>query len=55
MYAALNTLARERDADGPLVTGPGHGTPANHANLWLEGTHEEYDPAHVRTGAGLRT
>ncbi|MGW3645618.1 phosphoketolase family protein [Streptomyces sp. NPDC000878] len=55
VYAALNTLVRERDADGLSVPGPGHGSPANHANLWMEGTHEEYDPAHVRTGAGLRT
>ncbi|MDN0195924.1 hypothetical protein [Streptomyces sp. S.PNR 29] len=55
VYAALYTPVRERDADGLLVPGPGHSAPANHANLWLEGTHEEYDPGHVRTGAGLRT
>ncbi|MGW7194158.1 phosphoketolase family protein, partial [Streptomyces sp. NPDC054838] len=54
IYAALNTLIRERGADVLLVTGPGHGAPALHANLWLEGTHEEYDAALVRTGAGLR-
>ncbi|MFJ1864422.1 phosphoketolase family protein [Streptomyces sp. NPDC088097] len=54
VYAALNTLVRERDADVLMVTGPGHGAPALHANLWLEGTHEEYDPALARTGAGLR-
>ncbi|WP_336320518.1 phosphoketolase family protein [Streptomyces lavendofoliae] len=53
VYAALNTLIRERDADVLLVTGPGHGAPANHANLWLEGTHEEYDPALARNAAGL--
>lgn len=55
VYAALNTLVRERDADGLLVPRPGHGTPANHANLRLEGTHEEYNSAHVPTGTGLRT
>ena len=55
VYAALNALVRGRDADGLLVPGPGHGAPANHANLWLEGTHEEYDRAHARAGAGLRT
>ncbi|MFD7027350.1 phosphoketolase family protein [Streptomyces sp. NPDC059917] len=54
VYAALNTLVRERDADVLLVTGPGHGAPALHANLWLEGTHEAYDPALARTAAGLR-
>ncbi|MFJ3582250.1 phosphoketolase [Streptomyces sp. NPDC090127] len=53
VYAALNTLVRERDTDVLLVTGPGHGAPANHANLWLEGTHEEYDPALARNTAGL--
>ncbi|MET7365623.1 phosphoketolase family protein [Streptomyces sp. NPDC005566] len=53
-YAALNTLIKERDTDVLLVTGPGHGAPANHANLWLEGTHETYDPALARTEDGLR-
>ncbi|MFI9587564.1 phosphoketolase family protein [Streptomyces sp. NPDC052236] len=54
VYAALNTLIRERDADVLLVTGPGHGAPANHAGLWLEGTHEHYDSALPRTERGLR-
>ncbi|GGW37824.1 phosphoketolase family protein [Streptomyces xantholiticus] len=53
VYSAANNLIRERDADVLLVTGPGHGAPANHANLWLEGTHEEYDPALSRTESGL--
>ncbi|MGW4510002.1 phosphoketolase family protein [Streptomyces sp. NPDC004436] len=54
VYAALNGLVRERGADVLLVTGPGHGAPAVHANLWLEGTHEDHDPALARTGSGLR-
>ncbi|MFK0214316.1 phosphoketolase family protein [Streptomyces sp. NPDC090298] len=54
VYAALNSLVRERGADVLLVTGPGHGAPAVHANLWLEGTHEDHDPALARTGSGLR-
>ncbi|MFE4632315.1 phosphoketolase [Streptomyces sp. NPDC056773] len=54
VYEALNTLVRERGADVLLVTGPGHGAPALHANLWLEGTHGDYDPALARTGPGLR-
>jgi xylulose-5-phosphate/fructose-6-phosphate phosphoketolase len=53
VYSSLNNLIRERDVDVLLVTGPGHGAPANHANLWLEGTHEEYDPALARTVSGL--
>jgi xylulose-5-phosphate/fructose-6-phosphate phosphoketolase len=52
-YAALNVLAKERDTDVLLVIGPGHGAPANHANLWLEGTHEHYDLALARTESGL--
>ncbi|MFJ8074270.1 phosphoketolase family protein [Streptomyces sp. NPDC096176] len=53
VYDALNALILERDTDVLLVTGPGHGAPANHANLWLEGTHEHYDPALSRTRSGL--
>ncbi|OLR92960.1 phosphoketolase family protein [Actinokineospora bangkokensis] len=51
LYAGLNRL---RDPRTLLVTGPGHGAPAIHANLWLEGTHERFDPALSRDGAGLR-
>ncbi|MFF9340529.1 phosphoketolase family protein [Streptomyces sp. NPDC014773] len=54
VYSALNALIRRRGADVLLVTGPGHGAPAVHANLWLEGTHERHDPALARTEAGLR-
>lgn len=54
VYSALNTLIRERGADVLLITGPGHGAPAVHANLWLEGTHGDQDPALARTGPGLR-
>ncbi|MFE5941537.1 phosphoketolase family protein [Streptomyces sp. NPDC056480] len=54
VYSALNALIRERGADVLLVTGPGHGAPAIHANLWLEGTHERQDPTLARTGEGLR-
>ncbi|MFI9114155.1 phosphoketolase family protein [Streptomyces venezuelae] len=54
VYAALDRLVLERDADVLLVTGPGHGAPAVHANLWLEGTHADVDAALGRDGAGLR-
>jgi xylulose-5-phosphate/fructose-6-phosphate phosphoketolase len=36
-----------------LVTGPGHGAPAVHANLWMEGTHEFYDAALSRDANGM--
>ncbi|MEV7831644.1 phosphoketolase family protein [Streptomyces subrutilus] len=54
VYSALDQLVRERDVDVLLVTGPGHGAPAVHANLWLEGTHAAYDPALSRDAEGLR-
>ncbi|MGY3847317.1 phosphoketolase family protein [Streptomyces hydrogenans] len=54
VYTALNALIRERGTDVLLVTGPGHGAPAVHANLWLEGTHERQDPVLARTATGLR-
>ncbi|WP_327010606.1 phosphoketolase family protein [Dactylosporangium sp. NBC_01737] len=53
VYAGLNRLVRTTAQRTLLVTGPGHGAPAVHANLWLEGTHAEYDPALTRDGAGL--
>ncbi|MCT4353549.1 phosphoketolase family protein [Streptomyces sp. Je 1-79] len=53
VHAALNTLVRERNADVLLVTGPGHGAPASHANLWLDGTHQDHDSALSRTEGGL--
>lgn len=52
-YAGLNRLVRETDAKILLVTGPGHGAPANHANLWLEGTHADVDAALSRDLPGL--
>ncbi|MGC7097781.1 phosphoketolase family protein [Amycolatopsis lurida] len=44
VYSGLNRLVRETGRRTLLVTGPGHGAPAIHANLWLEGTHAEHDP-----------
>jgi xylulose-5-phosphate/fructose-6-phosphate phosphoketolase len=52
-YRGLNRLVRDTGQRTLLVTGPGHGAPAIHANLWLEGTHERYDPALTRDEAGL--
>ncbi|WP_409179581.1 phosphoketolase family protein [Amycolatopsis sp. VS8301801F10] len=53
VYAALNRLVAETRQRTLLVTGPGHGAPAIHANLWLEGTHAEYDPRLSLDGSGL--
>jgi xylulose-5-phosphate/fructose-6-phosphate phosphoketolase len=53
VYSGLNRLVRRTGQSTLLVTGPGHGAPAVHANLWLEGTHAEYDPELSRDGTGL--
>jgi xylulose-5-phosphate/fructose-6-phosphate phosphoketolase len=42
VYAHLNQLILRHDLDMFLVTGPGHGAPANLANLYLEGTLVDY-------------
>src|SRR3954465_11429857 len=53
LYAHLNRLIRAEDADILLVTGPGHGAPANLANLFLEGSLGEFYPELKRDRAGL--
>src|SRR5690348_863421 len=53
VYAHLNRLIRLHDLDMFLVTGPGHGAPANLANLYLEGTLAEYYPELTRDRDGL--
>jgi xylulose-5-phosphate/fructose-6-phosphate phosphoketolase len=53
VYTGLNRLVSRTGQRTLLVTGPGHGAPAIHANLWMEGTHAEYDPALSRDGAGM--
>lgn len=44
IYAHLNRLIIQNDLDMFLVTGPGHGAPANLANLYLEGSLHTYYP-----------
>ena len=44
LYAHLNRVIRERDADVIFITGPGHGGPAVLANVYLEGTYSEIYP-----------
>ena len=53
IYAHLNHLIMRYDLDMFLVTGPGHGAPANLANLYLEGTLHEYYPQYGFDREGL--
>ncbi|MEV6647958.1 phosphoketolase family protein [Amycolatopsis sp. NPDC051371] len=53
VYAGLNRLVADTGQRTLLVTGPGHGAPAIHANLWLEGTHAEHDRRLGLDGHGL--
>lgn len=50
LYAHLNRVITQRDADVIYVTGPGHGGPGLVANAYLEGTYSE-----VYTGIGENT
>ncbi len=53
IYAHLNHLIMRYDLDMFLVTGPGHGAPANLANLYLEGTLQDFYPELTFDRAGL--
>lgn len=53
VYAHLNRLIRRYDLNMFLVTGPGHGAPANLANLYLEGSLHEFYPELTLDAAGL--
>jgi xylulose-5-phosphate/fructose-6-phosphate phosphoketolase len=53
VYAGLNRLILDTDASALLVTGPGHGAPANLANLWIDGCLEDIKPELSRDRAGL--
>ena len=53
IYAHLNRLIRETDADVIYLCGPGHGGPAIVANVYLEGTYSEIYPGVSRDVAGL--
>src|SRR6266566_1323575 len=54
-YAHLNHLILRYDIDLFLVTGPGHGAPANLANLYIEGTLHEFYPDLTLDRAELNT
>ena len=53
IYAGLNRLILDTDASVLLVTGPGHGAPANLANLWIDGCLEDVNPEFSRDRDGL--
>lgn len=44
IYAQLNHLITRYNLDMFLVTGPGHGAPANLSNLYVEGTLQQFYP-----------
>lgn len=55
IYMHLNYLITKHTSNMLLVTGPGHGAPANLANLFLEGTLQEFYPHYTldEKGTGL--
>src|SRR3982751_1165675 len=54
IYAHLNRIIRQRDADVIFIAGPGHGGPAVVANTYLEGTYSELYPDVSEDVEGLR-
>ncbi len=53
VYAHLNHLIKRYDINMFLVTGPGHGAPANLANLYIEGTLHDFYPDLTLDHAGV--
>jgi xylulose-5-phosphate/fructose-6-phosphate phosphoketolase len=54
IYAHLNRIIRNRDANVIYVTGPGHGGPGLVANAYLEGTYSEVYTGIEENAEGLR-
>jgi xylulose-5-phosphate/fructose-6-phosphate phosphoketolase len=54
IYAHLNRIIRNRDANAIYVTGPGHGGPGLVANAYLEGTYSEVYSGLGENAEGLR-
>ncbi|MBZ9660295.1 phosphoketolase family protein [Mesorhizobium sp. ESP-6-4] len=54
IYAHLNRMIRQRDANVIYVCGPGHGGPAMVANSYLEGTYSEINPDVAPGEAGMK-
>src|SRR5690348_11126936 len=53
IYAHLNRLIQDTDANVIYLTGPGHGGPALVANVYLEGTYSEIYPRVSQDAEGL--
>ncbi|OBK25661.1 phosphoketolase [Mycobacterium asiaticum] len=54
IYAHLNRIIRNRDANVIYITGPGHGGPGLVANAYLEGTYSEVYTGIEEDAEGLR-
>jgi xylulose-5-phosphate/fructose-6-phosphate phosphoketolase len=54
IYAHLNRIIRNRDANVIFITGPGHGGPGLVANAYLEGTYSEVYTGIEEDAEGLR-
>jgi xylulose-5-phosphate/fructose-6-phosphate phosphoketolase len=54
LYAHLNRIIRNRDADVIYITGPGHGGPGLVANAYLEGTYSEIYSGIEEDADGIR-
>src|SRR5262245_19148000 len=54
IYAHLNRLITERNADVICIIGPGHGGPAGNANALLEGAYTEVHHPITQDEAGMR-
>jgi len=54
MYAHLNRLIRQTDADIIFISGPGHGGPTMNACAYLEGTYTEVHPEITQDLYGMR-
>ncbi|KAB2706928.1 xylulose-5-phosphate/fructose-6-phosphate phosphoketolase [Ochrobactrum intermedium] len=54
IYAHLNRIVRERNANIIYICGPGHGGPGMVANTYLEGSYSEIYPGVSEDEAGMR-
>lgn len=55
IYAHCTRLIKAQNLNMLLVTGPGHGAPANLANLYLEGSLAKFYPNYGWNEKGLRS
>lgn len=55
LYAHLNRLIIEKNADMMFVLGPGHGFPALQSNVFMEGSLTQFHPNILRNEEGIAT